>query len=50
MRGIEDAIADMNRRTWRSGRKVRYAINPFVALGPSEKDGLRDGDPADLRL
>jgi FMNH2-dependent dimethyl sulfone monooxygenase len=40
VRGIEDAIADMNRRTQRTGRKVRYAFNPFVALGPSQDDAL----------
>jgi dimethylsulfone monooxygenase len=40
LRGIEEAIADMNSRVGRSGRKVRYALNPFVALGNSEKDAL----------
>jgi dimethylsulfone monooxygenase len=39
-RGIEDAVADMNRRTERFGRKVRYALNPFVALGASEEDAF----------
>jgi FMNH2-dependent dimethyl sulfone monooxygenase len=37
LRGLEAAIADMNRRTRHLGRKVRYALNPFVALGPSEE-------------
>jgi len=41
MRGIEQAVADMNQRTRRLGRKVRYALNPFVALGASEEDALR---------
>lgn len=40
MRGLEYAIADMNRRTSRTGRKVRYAINPFIALGTSEREAL----------
>ncbi len=40
LRGIEEAIADMNSRVGRSGRKVRYALNPFVALGRSEQDAL----------
>jgi FMNH2-dependent dimethyl sulfone monooxygenase len=40
LRGIEDAVADMNRRTERAGRKVRYALNPFVALGRNEQDAF----------
>ena len=40
LRGIEDAIADMNRRCERAGRKVRYALNPFIALGRSEQDAF----------
>ena len=40
VRGIEDAIADMDRRTSRTGRKVRYAFNPFVALGASQEEAL----------
>jgi alkanesulfonate monooxygenase SsuD/methylene tetrahydromethanopterin reductase-like flavin-dependent oxidoreductase (luciferase family) len=30
----------MNRRCERAGRKVRYALNPFVALGRDERDAL----------
>jgi len=30
----------MNRRTSRIGRKVRYALNPFVALGNNEQDAF----------
>lgn len=41
LRGIEDAVADMNRRTSRLGRKVRYALNPFVALGSSEQEAFK---------
>jgi len=40
LRGIEDSVADMNRRTARLGRKVRFALNPFVALGKNEEDAL----------
>lgn len=40
VRGIEDAIADMDRRTRRTGRKVRYAFNPFVALGANQEEAL----------
>ena len=37
MKGLEDAIADMDRRTARLGRKVRYALNPFVAIGEDKQ-------------
>jgi FMNH2-dependent dimethyl sulfone monooxygenase len=40
MRGLEEAIADMEQRTARTGRKVRYALNPFVAIGESEEAAL----------
>lgn len=40
VRGIEDAIADMNRRTAGLGRKVRYALNPFVALGKDQQEAF----------
>ena len=40
MRGIEDAIADMRSRTARVGRKVRYALNPFVALGRDQQEAF----------
>lgn len=40
LRGIEDAIADMQRRSERAGRRMRYALNPFVALGRSERDAF----------
>jgi FMNH2-dependent dimethyl sulfone monooxygenase len=35
MRSLEASIADMNRRTAQTGRKVHYALNPFLALGTS---------------
>lgn len=37
LRGIEDAIADMSGRASRFGRKVRFALNPFVAMGESRQ-------------
>jgi FMNH2-dependent dimethyl sulfone monooxygenase len=40
LRGIDDAVADMNRRTARLGKKVRFALNPFVALGKDEEDAF----------
>jgi FMNH2-dependent dimethyl sulfone monooxygenase len=40
VRGIEDNIADMDRRTKAIGRKVRYALNPFVALGRTRQDAF----------
>jgi FMNH2-dependent dimethyl sulfone monooxygenase len=40
MRLIEASIADMARRAGRAGRKVRYALNPFIALGDSEQEAL----------
>jgi FMNH2-dependent dimethyl sulfone monooxygenase len=35
MRDLAASIADMEKRTARSGRKVRYGLNPFLALGES---------------
>ena len=40
LRALEEAVVDMNRRTQHFGRKVRYALNPFVALGDSEESAL----------
>jgi len=40
MRGIEASIADMNERSKRYGRKVRYALTPFLALGDSTESAL----------
>jgi FMNH2-dependent dimethyl sulfone monooxygenase len=40
IRGIEEAIADMDRRTRALGRKVRYGFNPFVALGKTTEEAL----------
>jgi FMNH2-dependent dimethyl sulfone monooxygenase len=42
VRGIEANIADMDRRTRRTGRKVRYALNPFIALGRDQQEALDD--------
>jgi FMNH2-dependent dimethyl sulfone monooxygenase len=40
LKELEISIADMNKRTARSGRKVRYALNPFVAIGSSTQDAI----------
>ena len=40
MESVEASIADMNRRTRKSGRRVRYALNPFVAIAASEQAAL----------
>lgn len=40
VRGIEANIADMQRRIAQTGRKVRFAMNPFVALGKNLDDAL----------
>jgi FMNH2-dependent dimethyl sulfone monooxygenase len=39
-RGVETSIVDMNRRCERFGRKVRYAITPFLVLGESTQSAL----------
>lgn len=40
MRQLEASVADMNARTAASGRKVRYALNPFIALADSPEQAL----------
>jgi dimethylsulfone monooxygenase len=40
MRSIEASIADMNRRADQAGRKIRYGLNPFIALGDNEQGAL----------
>jgi FMNH2-dependent dimethyl sulfone monooxygenase len=40
LRSIENSVADMKKRCEQSGRKVRFALNPFVALGDSEEQAL----------
>jgi FMNH2-dependent dimethyl sulfone monooxygenase len=40
VRGIEANIADMDRRMKRTGRKVRYAMNPFIALGKDQQEAF----------
>jgi len=40
LRGVEDCIVDMDKRSARFGRKVRYGMNPFVALGATEKEAI----------
>jgi FMNH2-dependent dimethyl sulfone monooxygenase len=41
MRELEASIRDMNKRAPLYGRKMRYALNPFVALGESEDAAVR---------
>src|SRR5262245_39137361 len=40
LRLLETAIGDMRRRAERAGRKLRYALNPFLALGRSDQDAF----------
>lgn len=40
MRSLEASIVDMERRRSQTGRKIRYAINPFLALGKSPQNAL----------
>ena len=40
MQAIRSCIADMNERSARYGRKVRYAMNPFIAIGKNEEDAI----------
>ena len=42
LRSLETSIADMNQRTARTGRKVRYALNPFVAIGKTSQEAFDD--------
>ena len=40
MKSLEESIADMEKRSARSGRKVRYALNPFVAIGKNSQEAF----------
>jgi FMNH2-dependent dimethyl sulfone monooxygenase len=40
LRDLETSIADMEERAGRQGRKVRYGINPFLAIGDSMTQAL----------
>ena len=40
MAAIESCIVDMNERSGRYGRRLRYAMNPFIAIGASEEDAV----------
>ncbi len=40
MRGVESSVSDMRRRAEREGRKVRFAMNPFVAVEKDEETGI----------
>jgi FMNH2-dependent dimethyl sulfone monooxygenase len=40
LRGIEAAVADMKARAARFGRKMKFGLNPFVAIGESREAAL----------
>jgi FMNH2-dependent dimethyl sulfone monooxygenase len=40
MRSVEASVADMNARAREAGRRVRFALNPFVAVAASEQAAL----------
>ena len=40
LRGTEASIADMERRCQRTGRKMRYGLTPFLALGATRETAL----------
>jgi FMNH2-dependent dimethyl sulfone monooxygenase len=42
MESLRRAIADMDRRAARHGRKIRYGFNPFVAFGRNEETAMED--------
>jgi dimethylsulfone monooxygenase len=42
IRGTEASIKDMERRVQRFGRKMRYGLTPFLALGDSNEAALDD--------
>lgn len=42
LRAIEEGVRDMRRRAERHGRKMRFGLNPFVALGPDEETAIEE--------
>jgi FMNH2-dependent dimethyl sulfone monooxygenase len=42
LRAIEDCVKDMSQRAERLGRKMRFGINPFVALGTDEETAIEE--------
>lgn len=40
MRSLEESIADMTRRMDRTGRRVRFAFNPFISFGRDQDNAL----------
>ena len=40
LRAIDDCVRDMTRRAEKLGRKIRFGMNPFVALGPDEETAI----------
>lgn len=59
VRQVESAIKDMRRRAEREGRSIRFALNPFLALGSDSRSAYETAleriaaytsDRADIRL
>lgn len=42
MRSLESSIADMRKRMARTGRKVRFAFNPFISFGHDDESALEN--------
>jgi alkanesulfonate monooxygenase SsuD/methylene tetrahydromethanopterin reductase-like flavin-dependent oxidoreductase (luciferase family) len=42
LRAIEECVKDMSRRVEALGRKIRFAINPFVAIGSDEETAIEE--------
>ena len=40
LRAIDGCVRDMTRRAEKLGRKIRFGMNPFVALGPDEDTAI----------
>jgi dimethylsulfone monooxygenase len=42
LRAIEECVKDMSRRVEALGRKIRFAMNPFVAIGSDEETAIEE--------
>lgn len=42
LRSVEASIADMRRRSDKVGKRIHFALNPFLALGSSEEQALEE--------
>lgn len=40
LRSVEASIAEMRQRAERAGRRIRFALNPLAAIGPSREEAL----------